>query len=378
MGGIARWSGAAVLLLLAYLAFWPVPIEPVSWIAPENPGYTGDHVRNNGLSAIELLSIGDHLHGPEDVTRDRHGRLYVSTLEGAIVRLDPDGANPEPWADTGGRPLGIAFDPRGVLWVADAYRGLMSVTPGGKVELRSTEADGIPIRYADDVDAAPDGLVYFTDATTRFGAEASGGTYPASLLDIMEHRLSGRLLVYDPARDQTRTVLSQLSFANGVAVSPDGAFLLVNETGTYRVIRYWLQGNRKGQHEVFVDQLPGFPDNISTGHQGRFWVALVSPRNALLDRLSDKPWLRSVVQRLPGWLRPEAVPYGHIVAFDADGKVVLDLQDPAGTYPLNTSVLETEEYLYLGSLVSPSIGRLKNPLSGAAANGHAGGRSGRR
>ena len=149
-----------------------------------------------------------------------------------------------------------------------------------------------------------------------------------------------------------------LSFANGVAVSHDQNYVLVNEMGEYRIIRFWIAGPKKGKTEPLIEALPGFPDNISTGLGGRYWIALVSPRNKLVDNLADKPFLRKMVQRMPAFLRPKAVPYGHIIAIDGNGKVLQDLQEPKGTYPINTSVTETKDYLYIGSLVAPVLARL--------------------
>jgi hypothetical protein len=85
---------------------------------------------------------------------------------------------------------------------------------------------------------------------------------------------------------------------------------------------------------------------------------LIAPRHVLLDKLADQPWLRKVVQRLPDFLRPQAFPYGHIIALNGAGEIIIDLQDLTGAYPLNTSVTENHEYLYLGSLITPAIGRL--------------------
>lgn len=235
----------------------------------------------------------------------------------------------------------------------------MSVSQDGKISELSAVADGIPIRYADDVDIAADGKIYFSDASTKFGAKESGGTYEGSLLALMEHGGHGRLLVYDPATKETKTLLDGLTFANGVAVSHDQKYVLVNETGGYRVIRYWISGSKKGQSDVFIHSLPSFPDNISTGMNGRYWIAFVSPRNALLDGLSAKPFMRKVVQRMPAFLRPQATAYGHIIAIDEAGLVVEDLQDPAGGYPINTSVTETNNFLYIGSLVAPVLGRIE-------------------
>jgi len=280
------------------------------------------------------------------------------------VRLHPDGSNPEIWADTGGRPLGIDFDARGRLIVADAYRGLLMVSKNGKVTKLATVAEGIPIKYADDVDVAANGLIYFSDASTKFGAREYGGTYTASLLDIMEHGGHGRLLAYDPADRRARTLLTGLNFANGVAVAHDQASVLVNETGSYRVLRYWIDGPRQGQSEPVIEALPGFPDNLSTGMNGRYWVALIAPRNDLLDSLADKPFVRKIIQRLPAFLRPKAVPYGHVIALNQNGQVVFDLQDPTGAYPKTTGATETADYLYIGSLTAPEMRRLPKKTIG--------------
>lgn len=74
--------------------------------------------------------------------------------------------------------------------------------------------------------------------------------------------------------------------------------------------------------------------------------------------------MRKVIQRMPAFLRPEAKPYGHIIAIDGEGRVVMDLQDPNGAYPINTSVTETDGYLYIGSLMAPVLGRLKKADAG--------------
>lgn len=352
-----------IILIVLYFLVWPVPVDPVAWQAPPNPGYTGPFAQNERLKGIGVFPIAGN-HGPEDIALDAQGRIYAGTHEGRIVRLKPDGSNPENWVDTGGRPLGIDFDAKGNLIVADAYRGLLSVAPNGKIRELATTADGIPIRYADDVDVAADGKIYFSDASTKFGAKEQGGTYEASLLDLMEHGGHGRLLVYDPATGKTKTLLKDLNFANGVAVSHDQSFVLINETGSYRVIRHWIAGPKKGKSEPLIEALPGFPDNISTGSEGRFWVALVSPRNPLVDNLSGKPFLRKMIQRMPAFLRPKAIPYGHIIAVDVSGQVLEDLQDPDGAYPINTSVTETEDYLYIGSLVTSVLGRLQKAKAG--------------
>ncbi len=284
-----------------------------------------------------------------------------------------DGSSPENWVSTGGRPLGLSFDAGGTLFVADAFRGLLAISPDGAVRVLATEADGVPIRYANSVDVASDGKVYFSDASTKFGAKEWAGTYSASLLDILEHGGHGRLLVYDPASQRATTLIRGLNFANGVALAHDESFVLVAETGSYRVMRHWLAGPNRGRTEPLLENLPGFPDNLTAGRDGRFWLALVSPRNALVDSLSDAPFVRRIIQRLPEFIRPDAVAYGHVVAFDATGNVLASLQDPSGAYRLTTCATETDEYLYIGSLEMGTLGRLKsspppNPPSRGSAS----------
>lgn len=353
----ARALGVLVLLLALYLALWPVPVDPVAWDAPADSGLVGPFAPNRKLEAMELLPLGGD-HGPEALTADSAGRLYTGTAEGNIVRFEPDGSNPVRWARTGGRPLGLAFAPDGSLVVADALKGLLSISPEGVVTTLATEADGIPIGYADDVDVAGDGRIFFSDASTRFPASQGGGTYDASLLEIIEHRGSGRLLVYDPATRRATTVAGGLAFANGVAVSHDQRYVLVNETASYRVLRVRIDGAGYPVPEPVLENLPGFPDNLTRGRDGRFWIALISPRNRLLDRVAGRPFLRKVIQRLPAFLRPKAVDYTHVVAFHRDGRVVASLQDPGGRLPANTSALETERYLLLGSLAAGALGRI--------------------
>ncbi len=351
------------MVLALYIFAMPVPVDPVAWQAPPNPGYEGVFAVNQRLKGIEELPIGD-TYGPEDVAVDSLGRVYAATHNGTIVRLQPDGSAYEVWASTGGRPLGIEFNLHGDLIVADGYKGLLSIDTEANVSVLADEADGIPIKYTDDVDVAKDGKIYFSDASTKFKAQEFGGTYEASLLDLLEHGKYGRLLVYDPVTKRATTVMNGLSFANGVAVSHDQKSVLVVETGEYRVIRYWLEGPKKGQREQFGPIFPSFPDNITAGMNGKYWVALVSPRSKMLDKLSGTPSLRKIVQRLPVSWRPGAKPYGHIIALDDSGNVVEDLQDPDGSYPINTSITETEEYLYLGSLFTPVLGRLSKKRAG--------------
>jgi sugar lactone lactonase YvrE len=349
----------AIIALVVYLFTWPVSIEPQSWDAPAAPSLTGKYAVNSALADFDELDT-DGLHGPEAITSNAVGDIYATTHEGWIIRWPAALAatqKAERWVNVGGRPLGIAFDAEQNLWVANAYAGLQKITPAGVVSVEANTADGVAIRYADDLVVTPNGKIYFSDASTKFGAEDAAGTLEASLLSIMEHGDHGRIIEFDPATGETSVVMRKLTFANGVTSDELGQFLLVAETGSYRIWKQWLLGSRAGQTELIIDNLPGFPDNIHRGQDGRYWVGLTSPRADILDKLAKKPLLRKLIQRLPAFMRPTVEAYGHILAIDENGEVLFDFQDPSGAYPATTGAWETDQYLYVSSLTAKVMAR---------------------
>jgi YD repeat-containing protein len=345
-----------------YLTLWPVPVEPVAWSTPAPPGYTGAHAANTRLAGLNVIPLGGE-EGPEHVAVGKDGRVYAAVASGRILRMSPDGSGLEGFANTGGRVLGFDWDAAGNLVAADAVKGLLSVNPSGAVRVLVDRVAGQPIQYADAVVVAASGRIYFTDASARFGPARWGGTFEASILDIIEQSATGRVLEYDPATGTTRVVASGLSFANGLALSRDGRTLFVVETGRYRIWKVAVAANGldvrqsvAGQASVLLDNLPGYPDNLMRGLDGRIWVGLTKPRSAVVDAMAGRPFLRKVTLRLPRAWWPVPRPYGHVIAFTEDGRILADLQDPSGAYPETTSVTETPERLYVQSLHAKGLG----------------------
>ncbi|MEM6543602.1 MAG: SMP-30/gluconolactonase/LRE family protein [Pseudomonadota bacterium] len=351
---------SCLLLGIAYLAFWPITVDPKSWTPSADPGYTGDYLQNDKLAAATYFDLPAGEYGPEDVAIGEDGFIYTAVHSGKILRIDPDSGAATVFAQVNGRPLGIEFAADGVLWVADAYHGLVRIGENGEVDLVASETDdGSPILYADDVDIAADGRVYFSDASTRFGAKQSGDTLAASLLDLMEHSANGRILVYDPVSGSTRVFADGLTFANGVAVTDSGDALLVNETGTYSVHRYSLADSDYGRRNTLISDLPGFPDNINRMADGSFWVGIVSPRSKAMDDLAGSPAARRLVMRLPEFARPGPLRYSFVLRIDEEGKVLANLQDPAGTYANTTGATDLPDgRLVLSSLTEPKLALL--------------------
>ncbi len=352
-----------VFVVAMYFAAWPLPIIPLEWEAPADPGLTGSYAPNEKLARLAYLPVSRH-PGPSAVAIDAQGRLYTGTRAGQIYRLPAGGGAAELFADTKGHPLGMAFDQDSNLIVADGHRGLLSVTAEGEVELLTDNAFGRKIGFANDVAVAPDGRIYFTDASKKFEPAKYGGVLAATVYDLLEHGGHGRLVRYDPFIDATEILISDLNFPNGLTLSHDGKSLLISETGSYRVLRYPLEGERRGEYDVILNALPAFPDNITTGADGRYWLALANRRDPLMDRLSNWPRLRKLVRRLPRQFQPRLKPYSHIIAIDIDGQVLANLQDTSAAYSSISSVLEAGDKLYLGSLTDTRLAWLDKAEAG--------------
>ncbi len=282
---------------------------------------------------------------------DGDGTVVVGVSDGRILRVGESGAIVEV-ANTGGRPLGIELAPDGTIIVCDCRRGVLRVDPGtGVVEVLVDEIDGTPIIFCNNSTVGRDGTIYFTDSSTRFDQ-------PHYVGELLAHTGSGRLFRRDPSGG-VDLVANGLDFANGVTLSPDEDFLVVAETGGYRLQRIWLTGPRSGQREILVENLPGLPDNVSTGSDGLIWVALPSPRSRTLDLLLPlPPFLRKLVWAMPERLRPKDTPTVWVQAYDAAGVLVHDLQTTHPLFRMVSGVRESEGTVWLGSLESAAIGRI--------------------
>jgi sugar lactone lactonase YvrE len=335
-------------LLVIYFLVYPVKIEPIAWTPPPSPSIKeGIYQQNSKLDQILRLNVGE---APEDVAIDTlNQKIYGGLEDGKIIRANLDGTNLEAFADTKGRPLGLKFDAEGNLIVADAYKGLLSVDKKGKIKVLATEYGGVPFKFTDDLDIGADGTIYFTDASSKFTFKDKQD-YP------LESGLTGRFLAYHPQTEKVSLLMEKLAFSNGVAVSPDQSFVLVNETFRYRVWRYWLKGEKKGQSEIFIENLPGFPDGILSNGGDTYWLALVNPRNKTLDTVLPYPFWRKVLRRLPEALLPAPESYGFVLGLDENGKVKYNLQGPSGNYGQITNAVEYKGKLYVGSLHETAIG----------------------
>ncbi|CAA9389420.1 MAG: hypothetical protein AVDCRST_MAG32-2216 [uncultured Nocardioides sp.] len=293
--------------------------------------------------------------GAEDVVVAPDGTVYTGTEDGSLWALEPDTGTVREVANTGGRPLGIELMADGGLLVCDAHRGVLAVAPDtGRVDVMVGEVDGVPMRFCNNAALQADGTIWFSDSSRHFGIERWKD-------DFVQLTRTGRLLRRDVDGTVT-TVLDGLAFANGVALAEDESNVCVAETAARTVVRHWLSGSRAGQRDLLVDDLPGYPDNISRGSDGHIWVTIASPTDPLVERLQKAPLpLRRAVTRIPEKLQPKPKRTIRVQAYDATGGLVHDLDLADEGYHMVTGVREHEGRVWVGSLHEPAVAVIDRP-----------------
>ena len=318
------------------------PVDPVRWQPPPIDALPE-------LPSADLTVVGVPGNAPEDVVVDAEGTIWTGVDDGRIVRIAPDG-QPTVVGETAGRPLGLAAARDGRLLVCTSPGGLLTMDTGsGKVEALVEEVDGRRLQFCSNVTELADGTIYFTESTSAFTYEHFKGA-------VLEARPRGSLFRRDP--DGTvLTVVAGLYFANGVTPTADGSALVFAETMGRRLSKYWLSGDQAGTVTPLVENLPGHPDNISTGADGRIWVAMVSPVNAAAEWLAPRsPALRKLLWQLPDRLQPQIKPEVWAVAFDPDsGAPVAGLHTEHPSFGMVTGLVEAGGRLWMGCIGAPTV-----------------------
>ncbi|XP_067389035.1 adipocyte plasma membrane-associated protein [Emydura macquarii macquarii] len=361
-----------IIPLLGAIIFLDCPIDPQPLSFKEPPLLTDVLEPNIKLRQAERL-FENQLVGPESIA-SIGDVLFTGTADGKIVKIEDGevktlarlGHGPcstredEP---TCGRPLGIRVGPNNTLFVADAYYGIYEIDPvTGDVKMllsTKTPLEGQKMSFVNDLTLTQDGRkIFFTDSSSKWQRR------DYSFL-VMEGTDDGRLLEYDTVTKEVKVLMVGLRFPNGVQLSPAEDFVLVAETTLARIRRYYVSGLMKGGADMFVENMPGFPDNIRLSSSGGYWVAMSAvrpnPGFSMVDFISEKPWIKRIIFKL---LSQETVmkfvpKYSLIIELGETGSYKRSFHDPNGM--VVTYVSEAHEhdgYLYLGSFRSPFICRL--------------------
>ncbi|WIA17796.1 hypothetical protein OEZ85_009308 [Tetradesmus obliquus] len=346
----------------SYIHQWPKE-------APFLPTPPDASLRNSLLQQCAVRLFEGQLHNVETVTVEAStGRLLLPDKWGDVheaLQL-ADGSyqlNPKPLAQLGpGRVLGSKLDADGNLVMCDVLKGLLRLnTSSGAVQqlasrisTSSAEGPGEPIFYANGLDVAPNGSIYFSSSTDILPARARTGSYDTGFawaLNSFRGLPAGRVLVYHPQTQQTHVVASGFYYSDGVLLADDSSHLLVVETDALRVMKVWLAGDKAGQREVLVGSLPGLPAGLSRASDGNYWVSMTVPVPPISKYLGSV-LLRALIAWSPRSWRPPVKVWGAVLKVSPDGRILQLLLDPTGARVATASAAtEHNGRLFLGSIM---------------------------
>ncbi|BES90090.1 Strictosidine synthase [Nesidiocoris tenuis] len=255
---------------------------------------------NQELNGAERLFEGE-VKGPEHLVV-HNNELYTSAHGGYIFKVTSKSLVPivkvgqsceNFWQEhLCGRILGFEFASDSTLYFVDAYYGIKKYNLEKKtldsiVDV-DTEIEGKKPMLPNSISVAKDGRIFWTDSSTTHKLNDGLMTVFGSP--------NGRLIVYDPKSKKNTVLIDNLHFANGVLLSRDESFVLVVESMRSKIWRYYLKGKKAGRHEVFVEGLPGIPDNLNR-YGEQIVVCLVAPHSPMSTLLPELPNVRKFLAR---------------------------------------------------------------------------------
>ncbi|XP_045041068.1 adipocyte plasma membrane-associated protein isoform X3 [Desmodus rotundus] len=319
--------------LLGAMVLLDSPIDPQPLSFKEPPLLLGVLQPNTKLRQVERLFENQFI-GPESIA-NIGDVMFSGTADGRVVKFE--NGEVDTIARFGSGPC------------SEVKLLLSSDTP----------IEGRKMSFVNDLTITRDGRkIYFTDSSSKWQRRDY-------LLLVMEGTDDGRLLEYDTETKEVKVLLDQLRFPNGVQLSPAEDFILVAETTMARIRRFYVSGLMKGGADLFVENLPGFPDNIRPSSSGGYWVCMATIRSnpgfSMLDFLSERPSIKRMIFKLFSQeMVMKFLPwYSLVLELSNSGAFRRSLHDPDGQAAIYVSeVHEHDGHLYLGSFKAPFLGRL--------------------
>jgi sugar lactone lactonase YvrE len=329
----------------------------------QKPAFEGVTALNEKLSTANKIVIDTDTQkgfGPEDIIFDKAGNLYCGVhsratdfSDGRILKISPNG-KVEVYYEANSWVAGLHFDADSNLIALSHREGLIRISPDKKITvLASKDENGNPFLIPNGLDIASDGKIYFSNTS-----DISTYTINYGRKVILEMKPIGGFYCYDPQTGKVHTLIKGTYFGNGVVLSKAEDYVLLVETSQYRVLKYQLTGAKAGQTEIFLDNLPGFPNGISIREDGSYWLGFSTKRTDALDKIHAQISMKKLVYALPECLQPKAEKFGMVMHISVDGKIISSLFDTKGlVMPEAGAVKEYNGYLYMGGDVIPHIGK---------------------
>ena len=243
------------------------------------------------------------------------GTLLLSDEEkNFIYRLHPDGSREE--LISLGDPDGNTFDKQHRLIVtASVLRAIIRLSPDMKsYEVLAEKYAGQRLNSPNDVTMGPDGALYFTDPTLDL---VKGEKQETPFQGV--YRLD--------AKGNVTLLTTDLEQPNGLAFSPDGKYLYIDDTKQRNIRRYRFHKGTLSDGVIFADENVagerGVPDGIKCDMRGNVFVT--GPRGV---------WVWSPEGKHLGTIQTPRAPAN--LTWGGDGNRILYLTAGPYVYTLET------------------------------------------
>lgn len=208
----------------------------------------------------------------------RDGRFIWSDVKGNRVLTWKAGEAVKDFLNKSGFQNGHALDADGrILAASHGQRGIVRQEPSGRWHVLVDRYQGKRLNSPNDIIAASDGSIWFTDPT--FGlknkAEGYGG---------IQEQDGEYVYRFDPSsKSLIRLSTPGVRSPNGLAFSPDGKILYIADTElahdfknkalNHRIFAYEVRGSSLHNGRKFADISPGIPDGIKVDEKGNVWTS---------------------------------------------------------------------------------------------------------
>ncbi|HVX65616.1 MAG TPA: SMP-30/gluconolactonase/LRE family protein [Bryobacteraceae bacterium] len=227
---------------------------------------------------IEIGKVAVGYQFTEGPVWSRDGYLLFSDIPASrILKLTP-GGQPVVFREKSNGTNGNTFDARGRLYSCEGdARRVVRTGSNGKIEVLAERFEGRRLNAPNDIVVRKDGHVWFTDP-------AFGSSEKTRELDFYGvYHLSPKGALEAIARPKGRP--------NGIALSPDGRILYVDNSDEKNVRAYDLDKNGQASNErVVVSGIEGVPDGMKVDEKGNLYVTakgvvVYSPEGKLLGTI---------------------------------------------------------------------------------------------
>ncbi len=272
--------------------WWDALLDPFRGKAVTIPPMDGAFRPNTLLETAETFTEAAH---PEALLV-HEGRLLVASGTDLLAVL-LEGGSPTPLRRFETAISALTGLPDGGLAVGLVAGEVRLI--GGRFDGRViTEVAGRHIHAPTALATTGEGVLYVADGSARFRADDWQS-------DLMAQGASGAVLRLDLIEGDGRILADGLAWPAGLLVEPDRS-LIVSEASRHRLVR--ITGDGRPKPQPVLSNLPGYPARLTRAAGGGAWLALMAPRNRLVELvLTERAYREDMVATVPRelWIAPQ-------------------------------------------------------------------------